>query len=223
MKSDDLNKVLASIDRPAAPAEEAKARVWGRVRHDLDFPERQLPAASLPMSDGTVFTIEPVLEDETRVKSRRWHRFTLAAAIALVIMIVAVFDPPDQQVQVASDLTSAIPTTSLPTLNDPQAACARFVTGAGPLLDLRDGVDDTAEGTATLRAAAAALDQLLVDFNASPRPDPSTLTDIAQVAGGLRQAADHLSNGDQSQARDAIDFAERTYADSPLAATDCLE
>ena len=219
MNTDSLNELLASIDEPASPPDDAKARVWERIQHDLDPIHQQPPTPSI--NDDTVLTIQPMIEDES---TPRWHRIALvAAAVSLLVAGAILFESQDQPVEVATDLTPASEPTSLPTLSNPTAACERFVLGTGPLLDLEDSVGTTAEETAKLEAAAAGLDQLLIDFGADSQSEPSTLSDIAQIAGGLRQAADHLANGDQSQARDAFDFVKRTYADSALTDIDCLD
>lgn len=222
MTGDDLSELLSSIDEPAFPPDDAKARVWERIRDDLS-PTTHL-AGTRPANGEVVVAIGPKIERKATPRASRGQRMAFAAAtIAVLVSGVLVLNDQNQQDHVATDQTPVSGPASIRVLNDPTAACERFVAEVGPLLSLEEWVDTKApEGAATLEAAATALDQLRVDFGAANQTNPSALADIAQIAGGLRQAADHLLSDEQRQASASFDFAERTYADGPLADTDCL-
>lgn len=211
----ELELILDSLEDGTAPTPDYADRLWASLESTLDRRPavRTAPTPGTGPTDDLGARTEPAAEivelqaAGDRPTGRRWQLIAAAvAAAAAAVGILLVVDNDQEPIETFDDVsptTTVAPTTTLPLLSEPAAACARYFDSPGALHELVDA--DLTD--VDFEAALVAIEQLQADLMSSPDLTPSAISSIDIARGALLQAAAEVELGELARARISLETA----------------
>ena len=216
MDDQQLRRALRTIDDPAPVPDDFAERLWADVRVTLERGESPAGATVVPLTP-------PI--DQAGGRRRR----PMLAAAALVMLVVGVGiawlgsgAPEDQQLPADVPTVVPLPTVEpLPVLDDPDAACERFLATSPDLERLRRDLGGDADVIVDLDRARSSYRALIADLAAAGL-GPSVVTTLEIGAGSLDQARLRVLEGDLAAAGRAVENAIGQLNTAGINARDAL-